>query len=103
VLAVNGIPLRGEATIGLGRARAATRGTLVFEGLDFAEIAALRDLAWLPPGRMSGSLTIGVGSDAGRAFDLHVSGGDIGGFALYPGRFRGTLGAAARSISPRTR
>ena len=97
VLAVNGTPLRGAATIGRGGARAATSGTLVFEGLDVEEIAFLRELAWMPPGRMSGTLTIGAGAGAGtgggRPFDLLVSGGDVGGFALYPGRFQGTIGA----------
>jgi len=33
------------------------------------------------------------GRGTGRSFNLLVSGGDVGGFALYPGRFQGTIGA----------
>ncbi len=96
VLAINGTPLRGSGRIGLGRERARSAGTVIFEGVDLDEFPYLRDLPWLPGGRLSGAVTFGA--DVGgpgrrlRPFTLEVSGGEVAGFVLEPGSFQGRIG-----------
>ncbi len=93
---IDEVPFNGSGRIGLGTERARSAARLSFGEVDFKNFPFLRDLAWLPRGRLAGAVDV-AGETRGpegprRPFTLDVVRGEVAGFVIAPGRFRGGLG-----------
>jgi autotransporter translocation and assembly factor TamB len=86
----------GAGWVGFGKLSPGTHGLVTFEDVDLRNLPGLRHRAGLPPGRLSGRLSVSAErrSPTGpvRPFELVVSEGEVAGLEIVDGRVLGALG-----------
>ncbi|HWN82699.1 MAG TPA: hypothetical protein VNM87_11420, partial [Candidatus Udaeobacter sp.] len=86
----------GAGWVGFGKLSPGTHGLVTFEDVDLRNLPGLRHRAGLPPGRLSGRLSVSAErrSPSGpvRPFELTVSEGEVAGLEIVDGRVLGALG-----------